>query len=111
MKILVVDDAPEILLTTCHFIEIFSGKKPISTDSGKKALEILSEESFYLLITDWEMPETNGEQVVEFARSLKNIKVIVYSASDIPNSCKKPHIEYFKKPHDLLKIKKFIQKF
>ena len=68
-KILIADDvqmirrALKISLLKAGFTGITEAK------NGKEAIERLKEESFDLIICDWEMPEASGIETLRFARS------------------------------------------
>lgn len=83
-RILIVDDAPEILLLLSKLVarmgyqvEIASGARP--------ALKVLHEKQIDLLITDWAMPEMNGGELIAALKSqpqLSAIPVIVLTGHD-----------------------------
>lgn len=60
--ILVVDDEPALLELTCEILT-YQGFKVISSESAKKALEIIEYEQIDLLISDIIMPEMDGYQL------------------------------------------------
>ena len=62
-RVLVVDDAPELLLLLGKLIERM-GYQVATAPSAARALEILNEQAVDLLITDWAMPETNGGELI-----------------------------------------------
>lgn len=87
-KILVVDDEmlPRTLLST-NLRE--AGYDITETDSGDKALKLLRDNQFDLVLLDLVMPVTDGFQVLRQMKAdniLCNIPVVVVSASDDMNS-------------------------
>lgn len=68
MKVLVVDDEEMARLTTCHVLSK-AGYEVLSASNGREALEILSQGTCKLVVTDWEMPEMNG---LDFCRAVRS---------------------------------------
>jgi len=78
-RILVVDDVPgirEILVAVLNR----AGYSVMSADDGEMAWEVLSADSFDLLITDHEMPRLTGTELLRRARaSMMKLPVILMS--------------------------------
>jgi CheY-like chemotaxis protein len=102
MRVLVVDDSPEILLTLSRLIASRGAKTTCAPD-GKDALQILRKSEFDILVTDWEMPNVNGLELLKAITPL-GLKMIVFSSSEIPESEKQLNVLYLKKPDDLKKL-------
>ncbi|MBR5914426.1 MAG: response regulator [Selenomonadaceae bacterium] len=74
MKVLVIDDDP----VACEHAKLVLEKAGISSDvvdSGKKALEMIQlryarQESYNLIVVDWQMPEMNGLEVTKKIREI-----------------------------------------
>ncbi|MBL4706694.1 MAG: response regulator [Flavobacteriales bacterium] len=66
-KILLVDDRPENLLLLRKIIEN-PGREVFSTTSGNEALKLALEHSFALILTDVQMPEMDGFEMLEILR-------------------------------------------
>jgi len=49
-----------------------AGRSVLLAESGKQALEILASEDVSLLITDWNMPEMSGLELIQAVRALGN---------------------------------------
>lgn len=75
LKILVVDDKPESLLVFKAALEDLSAEI-VEADSGDKALNILLENSFSLIILDVRMPGMDGFEVAELIRGVDHYKHI-----------------------------------
>jgi two-component system, sensor histidine kinase and response regulator len=67
-KILIVDDRPENLFSLRAILEE-DDLDIIEADCGEKALQLTAEHDFALIITDVQMPEMNGFQLLEELRS------------------------------------------
>ncbi|MBL0025262.1 MAG: response regulator transcription factor [Saprospiraceae bacterium] len=82
MRILVVEDEEQIRKIIRLNLEI-EGFEVISTDNGRKAIEIADNQHFDIIILDVMLPEVNGFQICEQIR-LRNSKVgiIIVSAKD-----------------------------
>ncbi|HEX8948557.1 MAG TPA: response regulator [Dissulfurispiraceae bacterium] len=83
MKILIVDDMELIRDTLTELLISCSGRFEILTaENGVKAVEILDSLSIDLLITDIQMPEMNGLELLAYtARNHPEVPAIVMTAS------------------------------
>ena len=69
MKVLIVEDSKatrELLATT---VEMISGVEVICAVSGFEALKVLPRFQFALIITDINMPDINGLELVSFVKN------------------------------------------
>ena len=86
-KILLVDDHKILLDGTSQLLsdhELFEVSGVAS--NGKEAINQLTRTDFDILITDYEMPDMNGQELAKAARSvLPEIKIIVLSMHDDPS--------------------------
>ena len=82
MRILLVEDEEHIRKVIKVNLEI-EGYEVIATDNGRKALEIIENQHFELLILDVMLPEVNGFQICEQVR-LRNpeVGIVIVSAKD-----------------------------
>jgi CheY-like chemotaxis protein len=84
-KILTVDDYPLAAYTTKKTIQAFSSHKCEIEDFENPLilLEVFKQdpESIDMVVTDYEMPELRGDELIKELRKIKpNIKVVVISA-------------------------------
>ena len=83
-RILLVEDEVQIRKFMTLNLEM-EGYEVVSTDNGKRALDIIDSQYFDLLLLDVMLPEVNGLQICEQVR-LKNssVGIIIVSAKDTP---------------------------
>ncbi|TMO75213.1 two-component system response regulator [Pseudoalteromonas sp. S3785] len=68
LRVLVVDDSR---FARKHIIRVLAGMgipEPVEAENGKEAIEHLSEQSFDLIVTDYNMPEMDGRELTETVR-------------------------------------------
>ena len=79
--ILVVDDLPTSIQTILHYLdEADKSYDLLSTTSPGKAIQILQKKKVDLVITDWEMPEMSGLDLIRLCKqqaALQKIPFIV----------------------------------
>lgn len=80
-RILVVDDKPEMLLLLKRIITEETPYEVVTESSGEKALKLLKESAFDLIITDLRMPKMNGISLLDAAKEIDPlISVIIITA-------------------------------
>ena len=85
-EILLVDDDPNILSALSSSLADFSHRVTTAL-GGQKALDVLHQRPFDLVITDLNMPGVDGIAVLRRAKGMgSNTKVIIMTGSVIPNS-------------------------
>ncbi|MBO8130568.1 MAG: response regulator [Candidatus Marinimicrobia bacterium] len=80
MKILIVDDSPTMRRIIVNALNKIGYTDIGEASGGLEALEMLGKESYDLILTDWNMPEMNGEQFVTELKkndSLRDIPIIM----------------------------------
>lgn len=87
MKILVIEDEP-LMLKALKFRLNKDGYEVAIAEDGKKALEILNEEEFDLIITDVMLPFNNGLEIVDFIKNKKKLStpIVILSAVGAENA-------------------------
>src|SRR4051812_12269395 len=66
-KVLLVDDDPAMLRLLSKWVEA-EGYKVLRAGDGRAAIEMIESEHPRLLVTDWEMPDVNGLELVRWVR-------------------------------------------
>ena len=79
VKVLVVDDEPELVSLIHEWLES-EHYEPYSAKDGKEALQLFSQHRPSLIITDLLMPGIDGFQLISLIRSMSNIPIIVLTA-------------------------------
>ncbi len=76
MEILIVDDEPDFLFLTKKFIEDQNKDFNVHTvESAKKALQLLEEHKFDIIISDYQMPKIDGLSFLQTLREEKNLDI------------------------------------
>ncbi len=116
-RILIVEDD---LNTLSGLVEIIKdeGYDAVGVNTGKKALRLLEQQQFDLMLTDLRMPEMDGIELylksISLNPEMKTIVMTAYSSvKDAVDAMKKGVYEYLTKPLNLdelfLTIKKVVQ--
>lgn len=104
-KILIIDDEPNVCQFIGEFLE-FKGYEISSAYSGEKALALLGDNSFDLILLDLIMPGMNGLEVLEeIKRTEKDIPIIIVTGVKdkkvAADALKMGAIDFITKPIDL----------
>lgn len=83
MKVLLVDNDPLFLELSKTFLEVFYNIISDTVESAGKALEILEEESYDVVVADYDMPCMDGITFLKTIRNRSiNIPFILFSGVD-----------------------------
>jgi len=66
-KILVVDDDPIILESLCEFLRL-EGYEALGTSDGDRAMDLLGKDAFNLVISDVNMPGSDGFELLRMIK-------------------------------------------
>jgi len=95
MKILVVDDSLTMRKIIVNSLSRLGFKEVVEAENGKKAFESLSKGGADLILTDWNMPEVSGLELVQMVRgneALKKTPILMITT----NSAKEEVVEALK---------------
>jgi two-component system nitrate/nitrite response regulator NarL len=86
-RILLIDDHKILLEGTQSLLSgLEDYEVAAAASSGKKAIELLKTQDFDILVTDYELPDFSGLEIIKIAHSINpEIKVIVLSMHDDPS--------------------------
>ena len=76
VKILIVEDSSTTRAMITSAVEVIDGLEIFESNSGFEALKLLPHHSFDLIITDINMPDINGLELVSFVKKNQNYKHI-----------------------------------
>jgi DNA-binding NtrC family response regulator len=92
MKILVVDDDPRIVKTTCDILKI-KGHEPVAAYSGEEGVEKVRSDPPDCVLMDIKMPGINGvealKQMKQIAPALPVVLVSAYATDDLLEEAKR----------------------
>ena len=110
MKILIVDDEPDLLSTVEYRLK-FADCDVVTASNGQEGLEKAASEKPDLILLDTNMPVMNGHQMLEHLRAnpeLKHIPVIMLTAlcepRDIAAASALGISDYITKPFDFTQL-------
>lgn len=107
MRILIVDDQSDLAEMLASVVR--KGVEVVLADGVKSATKILQASQFDLVITDYHMPDGNGEQVRAVARTFQSCPIYLHSSdesrfTELFDRC------FFKGEYGLLSTLKNLQK-
>ncbi|HET6465803.1 MAG TPA: response regulator [Nitrospiria bacterium] len=117
-KVLVVEDSAAMRSLISSTVEELSGYETVEAGNGFEALKALPAHRFDLIITDINMPDINGLEIVNFVKNnsaYKSIPMIIVTTEQGDEDRKKGlalgAAEYITKPFDPEKLKTIVKKF
>jgi two-component system chemotaxis response regulator CheY len=75
-KVLLVEDSPAMRALVGSTVESIDGVEVTETVSGFEALKVLPRERFDLIITDINMPDINGLELINFVKKNPNYREV-----------------------------------
>jgi len=107
MKILVVDDDPDIVRLLKYFLEA-KGRQVQTASTGAEALELFKREPPDLVILDVMLPGMDGWTVLHKIRESSQVPVLMLTGKDAPTDKAKGLLsgadDYIAKPFDLAEL-------
>lgn len=115
-KVLVVDDSAGMRSLLVSTLEEIDGIEAVEACNGFEALKALPMQPFDLIMTDINMPEINGLEIVHFIKSnqiYQRIPLVIISTekgqSDIQKGLALGAQKYITKPFDPEQVKKTVK--
>ena len=69
LRVLVVDDSSTSRHVLRRVLENMGVEHCVEAENGQQAIDILSEQQFDLIVTDFHMPEVNGSELAQYVRN------------------------------------------
>ncbi len=117
-KILIAEDSPTMRSLLVSTIESLEGYSIVEANSGFEALRLLPRENVDLIITDINMPDINGLELISYVRNNPNyqsIPLFIVSTESGDKDLEKGRAlganEYLVKPFDPVKLQELICKY
>ncbi|WP_260748782.1 response regulator [Geoalkalibacter halelectricus] len=117
-KILITEDSPTMRAMICATLEALGDFDIFEAANGFEALRLLPRESFDLVITDINMPDINGLELVSFIKrndQYKTIPLVIVSTEgserDREKGLKLGANAYLVKPFSPEELQKLVEKF
>lgn len=117
-KILITEDSPSMRSLLTAAIEDLDGYSVTEAASGFEALRLLPRQQFDLIITDINMPDINGLELISFVRNSPNYRAIPLfiistegSAGDLERGLALGANEYLVKPFHPEHLQKLILRY
>ncbi|MBI3610105.1 MAG: response regulator [Nitrospirae bacterium] len=116
-KVLVVEDSTAMRSLIASTVEELKGYETVEAGNGFEALKALPAHRFDLIITDINMPDINGLEIIHFVKNnedYKNIPMIVVTTEQGDEDRKKGlalgATEYITKPFDPEQLKAVVKR-
>ncbi len=117
-KILITEDSATMRSLLVSTIESLDDYEIVEASSGFEALRLLPREKVDLIITDINMPDINGLELINYVRNNPNYKDIPLfivstegSEKDLEKGLALGANEYLVKPFDPARLQHLIQKY
>lgn len=75
-KILFVEDSPTMRRIILNSLKRIGINEITESENGVDALQKIQGSDFDMILTDWNMPEMNGQELVEHLRKIERYKTI-----------------------------------
>jgi len=117
-KILIIEDSPTMRSLLVSTIEALEGYEIVEASSGFEALRLLPRERVDLIITDINMPDINGLELISYVKNnpnYRNIPLFIISTESSEKDREKGLAlgadEYLVKPFNPLKLQELIRRY
>jgi len=116
--ILIADDSPTMRAMLVSTIEMLGDYRIVEASSGFEALRLLPREKVDLILTDINMPDINGLELISYLRNNSNylsIPVFIISTEGSQKDIEKGKLlganEYLIKPFDTTRLQALISSY
>ena len=116
-KILIIEDSSTMRSLIASTIEEMSGFESVEASNGFEALKALPSQHFDMIITDLNMPDINGLEIIKFVKehpAYKDIPLVVVT-TEVEEEDRRKGLalgasEYITKPFDPDNLKKVVRR-
>jgi len=116
-KILIIEDSSTMRSLIASTIEEMSGFESVEASNGFEALKALPSQHFDMIITDLNMPDINGLEIIKFVKehpAYKEIPLVVVT-TEVEEEDRRKGLalgasEYITKPFDPDNLKKVVRR-
>ena len=116
-KILIIEDSSTMRSLIASTIEEMSGFESVEASNGFEALKALPSQRFDMIITDLNMPDINGLEIIKFVKehpAYKDIPLVVVT-TEVEEEDRRKGLalgasEYITKPFDPDNLKKVVRR-
>jgi two-component system chemotaxis response regulator CheY len=117
-KILIAEDSPAMRSLLISTIEVLDDYEIVEASNGFEALRLLPRENVDLVITDINMPDINGLELIRYIRNNSNYESIPLfiistesSDKDLAKGLALGANEYLIKPFDPAQLQRLLRKY
>jgi len=83
MRVLIIEDSPEIVESVTLCFKMFLPEATVSFSyDGRQGIEFLKLEPFEVVILDLNLPEIDGLEILEQIRAFSNVPVVILTVRD-----------------------------
>lgn len=107
-NVLIVDDEPDLADLVAEFLRS-AGFNTTSSDSGRRAMEILNHQPFDFVLTDIRMANGNGIELIEWISKMQQPRPVVaaisgHTESTLTELLGRGAVDLFRKPSDITSV-------
>lgn len=117
-KVLIVEDSPTMRAILVSTIESLDGFTAVEASNGFEALRLLPREEIDLIITDINMPDINGLELISYLKnnSLYSTKPLIILSTERSDKDREKGLalgadEYMVKPFDPVELQELVRKY
>ena len=116
LKVLVVDDSSTMLRIITNVLNQLNINDVLTAKDGKEAWDLFQKHVFDIILTDWNMPNMNGLDLVKHIRNIdKEIPIIMITTeggkTEVITALKAGVNNYIIKPFNAETLKEKLEKF
>lgn len=112
MKILLVDDEPEVLNVTRAFLNHL-GYEVVIADAPEQGLKLYENQSFDLVLTDYTMPNVNGFDLAKKMLEIRYTPTVLITGNGVTKEAaiEAGLVDRLSKPYSFKELKDLMEKY